>query len=371
MKRVLFIGPTANTVGGIASIFTMLSSAFQCVPNVSFLNIAKSSSRWRRILNRRVGVWAVLVGHCVLLRGGKVVFFSSAYNSFWEKCGWTVVARLCGARPIMVMVDGNFPRFFSSLASPLKAIARCLARLVATLAVQSSVWDAYYRSILPGVTTAIIHGGVDTDFFSAAPAATLAGTVTKILYVGWMIEDKGIYDLLNAAAILHRDGMLFTLRLVGPAFGQGEEICRRIAALGLDSVVHYVGVAPSRESLRQEYQGSDVFVFPSHYEGFPVALLEALSSGLACVATRVGACPEILDEGAAGLLVEPSAPEFLVSALRRLIVDGALRSELGRAARQRALTHYTMVRSLESYCELIGIPIVRPNPEASALARAN
>ena len=271
----------------------------------------------------------------------------------------------------MVMVDGNFPKFFAGLASPLKAIARCAARLTARLAVQSSVWDAYYRSIFPGVTTAIVRGGVDTDFFSPAPAAILAGTTTKILYVGWMIEDKGIHDLLNAAAILHREGMFLTVRLVGPAFGRDVEIRRRIAALGLSGVVHYVGVAPSRESLQREYRGSDVFVFPSHYEGFPVALLEGLSSGLACVATRVGGCPEILDQGGAGLLVEPQAPELLASALRRLIEDGALRSELGRAARRRALTHYTMVRSLESYCELAGIPMVRPNPEASALAPAN
>jgi glycosyltransferase involved in cell wall biosynthesis len=368
LKRVLFIGPTANTVGGIASIFTTLSSALRCEPNVSFLSIAKPSSRWRRILNRRVGVWAVLVRCCVFLRGGKVVFFSGAHNSFWEKCGWTVVAKLCGARPIMVMVDGTFPRFFSGLAPPLKAIARCVARLTATVAVQSSVWDTYYRSIFPGVTTTIVRGGVDTDFFSPAPATTVAGTLTKILYVGWMIEDKGIHDLLAAAVILNRDGMLFTLRLVGPAFGRNQELHRRIAALGLDGVAQYVGVAPSRESLRQEYQGSDVFVLASHYEGFPVALLEALSSGLACVATRVGGCSEILDEGRVGLLVEPMAPEPLAYNLKSLITDGALRNGLGRAGRQRALTHYTMGRSLESYCDLTGIPVVRLNANSSTLA---
>ena len=82
LKRVLFIGSAANAVGGIASIFAMLSSALRCEPNVSFLNVANPSSNWKGILSRRVGVWAVLARCCVLRRSGTVVFFSSAYNSF-------------------------------------------------------------------------------------------------------------------------------------------------------------------------------------------------------------------------------------------------------------------------------------------------
>jgi glycosyltransferase involved in cell wall biosynthesis len=355
--------------GGVASIVEMLYTRFPGEAGVSFLDAPKLSSGWRRVV-RGLGFLPTLALGCWRLRGGKAVFFSSAFNSFWEKCGWVLLARACGARPIMVMVAGNFPQYFAALSARKQALARRLVRFVDTLGVQSPAWSQYYRSIFPGITAILIRGGIDADLFSPAADRGAGESRVRILYVGWMIEAKGINDLLDAAVVLKRDGQLFSMNLIGPAFGKDDELRARIRSLELEGSVEYGGVAPSKEALRDEYRAADIFAFPSHYEGFPVALLEALACGLACVATDVGGCPDILGGGRVGLLVEPRAPEKLASALRRLITDRTLREQLAHIARQRALDEYTVARSIESYCEMIGVYVPCKGSETRARAEA-
>ncbi len=346
----------------------MLQERLRGDRSVSFLDTQIPRAWWRRLLLRRLGMLFVLTLRCLCLRGGTTVFFSSAFNSFWEKSSWILLARMCGARPILVMIAGNFPEFFDSLSPWKQELARKVARLASAIGVQSPSWNEYYRSIFPGVRTAIVRGSVDTDFFSPVSPPLAGATVARILYVGWMIDDKGVQDLLQAALILKRDGIPFTLRLVGPAFGREDKLVHQIRACGLERTVEYTGVAGSREALRHEYRSADIFALASHFEGFPVALLEALACGVACVATRVGGCVDILDNGRVGLLVEPRAPEQLADALRRLVLDHQLRAHVAREARRRAVLEYSIARGIESYCELVGLPSQAEQPQTSTLA---
>jgi glycosyltransferase involved in cell wall biosynthesis len=82
------------------------------------------------------------------------------------------------------------------------------------------------------------------------------------------------------------------------------------------------------------FERADVFVFPSHDEGMPMAVLEAMAAGLPVVATAVGGIPELLEDGENGMLVAPRAPKDLSRALERLCRDPRLRLRMGsRSAR--------------------------------------
>jgi glycosyltransferase involved in cell wall biosynthesis len=128
------------------------------------------------------------------------------------------------------------------------------------------------------------------------------------------------------------------------------------AARGLDVEVHVAGDGPERAALQAGaganvtfhgqvpdpaafLAGLDVFCLPSRVEGLPFALLEAMASGLAVVATRVGDVPEAL--GDAGLLVDPGNPVALREALAALARDPLRRNDLGAAARARIAERYT------------------------------
>ncbi|MDB5793342.1 MAG: hypothetical protein JWQ80_3366 [Massilia sp.] len=86
---------------------------------------------------------------------------------------------------------------------------------------------------------------------------------------------------------------------------------------------------------------ADVFCLPSHAEGLPMSLLEAMASGCASVASAVGGIPEALEDGENGLLVPRHDAPALAAALARVLADGALRARLGSRARTTVEQHYS------------------------------
>jgi glycosyltransferase involved in cell wall biosynthesis len=103
--------------------------------------------------------------------------------------------------------------------------------------------------------------------------------------------------------------------------------------LGLDDHVILTG---ARRDVPDLLPAFDVFALSSRFEGLPIALLEAMASGVACVATTVGGVTEVLTDGGDGLLVGPGDPSALAAAIVALLGDPDRRDELGRVAIHRA-----------------------------------
>ncbi len=97
---------------------------------------------------------------------------------------------------------------------------------------------------------------------------------------------------------------------------------------------------------------ADIFVLPSHAEGLPIALLEAMGGGIPAVVTAVGAMPTVIDDGVQGKVVPPGDVDALSAALTALVNDPALRQTMGEAARTRCLADYGVERSAENYLRL-------------------
>jgi glycosyltransferase involved in cell wall biosynthesis len=85
----------------------------------------------------------------------------------------------------------------------------------------------------------------------------------------------------------------------------------------------------------------DVFVMPSHWEGGPITVLEAMAMGRPVVATAVGMVPEVVCDGENGILVPPAQPEALTAAVRSLLEHPATATSLGRRARETALASFS------------------------------
>lgn len=192
-------------------------------------------------------------------------------------------------------------------------------------------------SILPQV-------GVDPDIFAPAPRA--AGPPV-IGYLGRLVPEKGLFDLLEAFAGLRGD---CRLRIIGDGMLR-EEIQRRLAA----------NVPAARAELLPALPGSavpsalrelDILVLPSRSvsnwkEQFGRVLIEAMSCGLAVVGSDSGEIPNVL--GAAGMVVPQANPVALRAALQSLIDDAALRTEYGRRGRARVLASYTQAALAQRY----------------------
>ena len=103
-----------------------------------------------------------------------------------------------------------------------------------------------------------------------------------------------------------------------------------------------------RDDIDLLYRGMDVFVLPSHREGFPRAAMEAAASGLATVATDIRGCRQVVDDGVTGILVPVRAPIALAAAIRDLGEDSARRAAMGAAAVTRARANFDERRIVET-----------------------
>ncbi|WP_454757493.1 glycosyltransferase [Cupriavidus campinensis] len=161
------------------------------------------------------------------------------------------------------------------------------------------------------------NGTIGSARLARLPAArkTLAGP--SIVTVSGLYARKGVLDLIDAFADVHRAVPGAQLYLVGN--GPDRAACVQLAEdLGVSDAVHLPGFA---RDPRPWMRAADVFVLASHSESFPLVLSEAREAGCAIVATAVGGVPEALGYGAAGLIVPAQRPRLLGEALSSLLRD--------------------------------------------------
>jgi glycosyltransferase involved in cell wall biosynthesis len=148
--------------------------------------------------------------------------------------------------------------------------------------------------------------------------------------------------MIEAFARLHRQDPRPVLAIAGSG-RLLDPIQHKISELHLDDFVHCLG---ERSDIFQLLAASDVYLSSSHWEGLPVALLEAMMAGLPIVATSVGDIPHVVTPEI-GILVPPRRPDLLAEALRDLINAPQKASTMGKAAHLRAVQEY----SLEAWVE--------------------
>jgi glycosyltransferase involved in cell wall biosynthesis len=173
----------------------------------------------------------------------------------------------------------------------------------------------------------------------------------RVVCVANIRAQKDHFTLLRALAQVVKVEPQAHLILVGANTDlhlaeQAREESRR---LGLESNLTWLG---PREDVQDILANCDIGVLSSISEGFPVVLLEYGRAGLAVVATQVGECTEILDDGNAGILVPPSNPDSLAAALLRLLQSPEMRTQLGEQLRERVEQNYSVGSIMKQVCQV-------------------
>lgn len=168
--------------------------------------------------------------------------------------------------------------------------------------------------------------GVDLEYFKPIPKISETN-VTRFVFVGRIVRDKGIEELRQAFERLDNAELI----LVGPFEHKIDPIndsCRQWINEG--NKVTSVGF---KEDIRPYLAQADVFVLPSHREGFPNTPIQAGAMGLPVIATDICGCNEIIVNGVTGLLVEPCNADQLYESMKLLAENPMLRKEMGLKAR--------------------------------------
>lgn len=165
---------------------------------------------------------------------------------------------------------------------------------------------------------------------------------TILITVGRFSPPKGYADLITAFAKLHRTHPDVALVLVGDGVLRNA-IEQQIATLGLNDRVRLLG---ARDDVPSLLAASDMFILASHYEGLPLALLEAMAAGLPVVATNVGDVPRVVGYDR-GVLVSPQHPYALANAIAELLDTPTKMHALGAAAQSHILRQFSATTWIE------------------------
>ncbi|GAA1850640.1 glycosyltransferase family 4 protein [Microlunatus capsulatus] len=212
----------------------------------------------------------------------------------------------------------------------LSALRR--AQLVCTV---SDVGTARMRQLAGRTPVVTVDNAVAVDTFVPTRPDRVPATV---LFVGVVCRRKGTLELARACRALRERGVEgWRLVVVG---GQGptpepeyREIVEEFAAAGLAESL----VGPEHgEQVKRRLQEADVFVLPSYLEGQPIAIIEAMATGVPVVGTTIGAVPDLIRDGVDGLVVEPGDVDALSAALESLVTDPGRRVAMGASVRRRA-----------------------------------
>lgn len=223
----------------------------------------------------------------------------------------------------------------------------------------------YLSGLAPPGRVELVYHGLDLSrfplFLAQRPSrdGSAPQDPVRILSVGRLVEKKGTDVLLDALAMLPA-GLNWTLVHVGGG-PLREVLSRQAKALNLDQRISWRG-AMTQDQLIDEYRAADLFVLASRIaqdgdrDGLPNVLMEAQSQGLACVATRVSAIHELIQDGVTGVLVDQQSPAALAAALGTLLVDPALRHVYAQAGQARVADHFGMQANLERLARNFGLP---------------
>lgn len=337
--RVLLVGQGPPTRGGIPTFVTRLADDpwLQGRVDLEYLNTTPRGVKRPGVFSG--GNLRQAFGDAVAIfrraRGKDLVHLNLAATPMLPLIRALLLAvagRLAGARVILHTHTGQLE---SSLRSgAYRAAFRLVGRVTHAVVVVSGPAEAAAAPLVRSVVR--IENGIPLDRFRAGPKETDPPLVS---FAGTVCERKGLLDLRDALVRLrHGEGRLpVRVAIAGDGEQEGpgafERVREAYREAALDDV-EFLGAIPP-EGVAELLARSAIFCLPSHFEGFPLAVLEAMASEAAVVATAVGDVPRILDGGRAGVLVPVGDRARLTEALGSLVRSPQERSALGAAGRAR------------------------------------
>ena len=304
-----------------------------CYGGGALVNIRRSRAELAKLPALVASELAATVAHCRSR--------SSLIHAHWLVPQGAVAASAAPMLRLPWIATVHGGDVFGLQQAPIQRVKSAVLERASAVTVNSSVTRARVADLAPGVEPVTIPMGVEIEPADAslveAARRELSGDRPLVVFVGRVVEEKGVFDLL-AAAPLVRDAIEdVTIAIVGD--GQDlDEVRRRVTELGLDDTVTCTGWRP-HEQVAALQTAADVVVVPSRtgpdgwVEAQGLSAVEALAAGRAVVATDHGGLRDSVVHESTGLLVPEAEPARLADAVVRLLRDRDLATRLGAAGR--------------------------------------
>ena len=303
-----------------------------------------------RVFSRKSRVDLKLLGSLVAhMRADKIQLVHTHHIAQLLYAG--LAARLVGAKVVHTEHD-----FYSlSHRRGIQILLRVLSKMADVVTGVSDPVSCFLRDQvgIPSQKIMTIQNGIDISaYLGATPIARSewgwSHTDVVVGCVARLEPEKGVAILLEAFRLVLMRQPNAKLLIAGDG-GERAHLKSAAGRLGLNGSVQFLG---SRSDIPEVLATCDVIAVPSIQEGLPMALLEAMASGKAVVATGVGSIPDVIRDGGSGILVPPASAKSLAQALTGLVDNQSKRQEMGVEASKVVEERYSFNRMLQTYDSL-------------------
>jgi len=319
--RVLHVGPSISSFGGISQVQRNLKNYFQKEKSdvqLSFLGTKTDTDLYKSI---HIFIWSIIKTFilCAFCKLDIVHIHLASRGSCYRKILISYTCRITNTPYIIHLHGGGFSIFFQESHPIIKRFIRKLFEKARKILVLSKSWAVWVEDTFPKTRVEELNNGVPN---LALPASPHQGT--NIIFCGTTSQNKGLDTLIKAYIKTQKKVPDINLKICG---GGKEKSFYQKMAQGFENIEFYGWVSP--EEVRKHMSTSDILCLPSHKEGLPLCILEAMNAGLPIIASNVGSIPEAVINDKNGYLIEPGDTQALTKNLINLSQNQKLRIRMG------------------------------------------
>jgi glycosyltransferase involved in cell wall biosynthesis len=345
--RVLITAPSFEEIGGVANYFNILKNYFSADVAVEYFTVgsrAHGQGKWRAVKRLVKDSWdfykALKSNYYDIIHLNPSLGFKAVIRD-----GILLMIAKASSKKVVVFFhgwDSNCRRVIRRYFSPFFKIvySRADAFVVLASEFKTSLQSMGFRKPIYLITTAVadeIFHQADNDP-SPQKGKELEGRF-DILFLARVERAKGIYEALDAFKILKSKHPFVTLTIAGDGL-EVADAKKYSQSHGMKDV-NFLGYV-IEQAKQNAFANADVYLFPSHSEGMPISVLEAMAFGLPVVTRPVGGIRDFFEDGRMGFVTESLEPEIFAKLVEKLLMDTSLRIEIADFNRQYAREHFTV-----------------------------
>jgi glycosyltransferase involved in cell wall biosynthesis len=261
---------------------------------------------------------------------------------------WGRLAALWAGVPHLVHVEHNSRERYSFLRLRL---ARWLAKHTdALVGVSEGVKNRLQELGFPPTKCLAIPNGVNVPLLESVPTPIWSKRLPAVIMASRFARQKDPMTLIHAMRILQERHVSTRLSFAGVGKARLIKQCQKATAqMGLSAQVDFLGQVSGLPTLLSQHQ---IFVLSTHYEGMPLALIEAMAMGCACIGSDVVGVREVIEHGRTGLLVPEGDSQALADAIAQLLANPVQAERLGQAAKAAVRSQFDLRMMYSRYSDL-------------------
>jgi glycosyltransferase involved in cell wall biosynthesis len=346
-KHILVVGPDLISRGGISRVIQLWLEGnffedfqFDLVGSVGGAPSRKVSSSFKGILD-----FIKKLTH----KPDLIYIHAATSISFYRKSIYILLASIFNIKTILQIHPNEFRYFYLNQSFLKRYYSRFILNNVNCFIVLNEDMKNFLQNIFPRKPVYLLRNPVNMK--AMANKKKIRRRKDNLLYLGWYIPGKGIYELVDAMAILKQKKPSIHLNCFGTK--KIDQFQNYVTDQGLSDVITVNDWINEQEKIHQFYS-STLLILPSHSEGIPNVILEAMATKTPIVTTAVGGIKDVLRDGETALFVRVNDPIDLSDKILMLLEDQQLRKHLAEQAYQEAAEKYDVSIIKENFKDILG-----------------